>query len=796
LNPRNSYQKFICHLKAGGLLYAFFRGVKYFIFLLRKPLGRRQKIELKQPVKHMIMKGCIKVACSGSGINIYWNDVEVTGRTGLNISVDTLGLWTDSTKADWQILDRREDGFKVKVIFKELPLSQTWVMKIMEDCRIHLDIDVETEEWLSINEFRMVCPVSPCYKAWIHNFRQEDFPRPNNYWQDLCLDNIPASLIGVRFPVEGEFLPSLVLECQNSKEQVFALVQKPPSNINVHIIGFRYVTSKGKEGYCPGHYHLFSGRINLFEKDNLLDKKIENLRQNCFRTVIREKTENKKLKKKLKVLLTNFPWQKGRRWGVRAGSRWPHIKDRSENNYLPFPFFLAYAASLLRKNNIEANLIDAIAEAIPEDEFLEKLSGMDFDVLVVETSVPSLYYDMKILKKASFANIPVILCGPHPEIYKPEFLERNSFVDFVLFGEYEFTLFELTRAIFQEKKDLSFIKGLIWKDQKNKVIKNCSREPFELDSLPWPYRGDSLPMEKYWDLPGDIPHPSAQMVASRGCPFSCNFCLWPQVFFGNKVYRTRDVSDVVDEMEYLIVERGFKSVYFDDDTFNIGKSRMIKLCNEIIRRDLHKVPWAIMAKADLMDEKILDKMKEAGLYAVKYGVESASQELVDRCGKNLDLKKTERIIGYTKSLGINVHLTFSFGLPGETKATIKSTINHALKLDPHSVQFSIITPFPGTALFEELDKSGRILTKDFSRYDGHCSCVFQPDNLTPADLEEAKHYAYKLWADCQRRKRGFLGDIKGFFNYWQNHSLGEAFRKTKSYLNYLYLGRKKFIGKL
>jgi len=744
----------------------------------------------------MIMKGNIRVACSDSGINIYWNDIEITSGAGLNVSINTLGLWTDSSKADWQILDRWEDGFKVKVIFKELPLNQIWAIKVTEGCQISLKIDVEIEEWLHIDEFRMACLTAPCYKAWIQNFRQGDFPRPNNYWQDLCLDNIPASLIGVRFPIEGKFLPSLVLECQNGKEQVFAFVQRPPSNINAHVIGFRQINPKDKEGYYPGYYHLFSVKVNLFEKDNLLDKKIENLRQNCFKAIIEKKVVDKRPKRKLKVLLVNFPWQKEGKWGVRAGSRWPHIKDRSENNYLPFPFFLAYAVSLLRKNNIEANLIDAIAEATPEDKFLENLSRMDFDILVVETSAPSFYYDMEILKKASFANIPVILCGPYPEIYKPEFLERNSFIDFVLFGEYEFTLLELARAIFQGKRDLSFIEGLIWKDQKNKVIKNCSREPFELDSLPWPYRGGSLPMEKYWDLPGDIPHPSAQMVASRGCPFSCNFCLWPQVFFGGEVYRTRDVGDVVDEMEYLIVERGFKSVYFDDDTFNIGKSRMIKLCNEIIGRNLHKVPWAIMAKADLMDEEILDKMKEAGLYAVKYGVESASQELVDRCGKNLDLKKTERIIGYTKSLGINVHLTFSFGLPGETKETITSTINYALKLDPHSMQFSIITPFPGTALFEELDKSGRILTKDFSMYDGHHSCVFQPDNLTSADLEEAKQYAYKLWADYQRRKRGFLGDIKEFFNYWKKHSLSEAFKKARSYVEYLYLDRKKFIGKL
>jgi len=744
----------------------------------------------------MIEIGNIKVACSDLGIKLYWNNIEVTSGVGLNVSINTLGLWTDSSNADWVILDQRDNSLKVKVTFNELPLNQVWKIKIIDDCRISLNIEVEIEEWLHIDEFRIVCLASPSYKAWVQDFRQGDFPCASKDWQGPPMDDAPVSLVGVRFPVEGRYLPSLVLKCQDSKDQVSALVQKPPQGIDAHIVGFRRVSLKENNDYSPGSYHLFNSVIIFSEKDNLLDQEIENLRKSSFSAAIRKKANVSKVKEKPKVLLANLPWQKKEKCGVRAGSRWPHIKDRSENNYLPFPFFLAYATSLLQKNNIDADLIDFIAEATCEEAFLRKISTIDWGIFVVETSIPSLDHDMKIIEKISSMGGFIILCGPHPEIYKPEFLKDNNCIDFVLFGEYEFTLLELTEAVMQNKENFLSIDGLMWKDQNNNVIKNRPRAPFKLDLLSWPFRGKSLSMEKYWDLPGDIPHPSAQMVASRGCPFGCNFCLWPQVFFKNKVYRTRDIDDVVAEMEYLIVEQGFKSIYFDDDTFNVGKSRMISLCDKIIERDLHKTPWAIMAKADLMDEEILDKMKEAGLHAVKYGVESASQELVDRCGKSLDLKKAIRIIQYTQSLGINVHLTFSFGLAGETRETIKSTIDLALKLDPHSVQFSIITPFPGTALFKELDAQGRILTKDFSMYDGHHSCVFQPDNLSPADLEEAKQYAYKLWADYKRKKRGFLGDAKKFFYYWRENGLDGAFRKARSYLKYFYFDRKRFIGKI
>ena len=494
-------------------------------------------------------------------------------------------------------------------------------------------------------------------------------------------------------------------------------------------------------------------------------------------------------RKKLKVLLVNLPWQKEGLQGVRAGSRWPHLKDPSEGDYMPFPFFLAYATSLLRKHDIKANMIDAIAKQIPEDKFIEDLHKMNFDILVAETSVPSFYHDMELLRRISAMDVPVVLCGPHPKIYKPEFLKGNNFIDFVLFGEYEFTLLELIKAISANKKNFSSIKGLIWKNSDENIIKNLRSEPFDINLLPWPHR-DTLPMEKYWDLPGDIPQPSIQMVASRGCPFRCSFCLWPQLLFGGNIYRMRSVKNCIAEMEFWIKKNGFKSVYFDDDTFNIGKNRMLEFSNEIIKRGLNKIPWAIMAKPDLMDKEILDNMRGAGLHAIKYGIESSSQELLNNCNKSLDLKKTERIIKYTKSLDVKVHLTFCLGLPGETKYTIKKTVDYALGLDPATIQFSILTPFPGTALFADLEGRGRIITKDWSFYDGHHSCVFKPENLSPEDLEQAKHYAYRRWADCRRKKRGFWGHVKIFFNYWQKDGLVKAIGKSVSYLNYLYHNRK------
>jgi len=783
LNLKDNYQKFNKHLKANGGLYAFGRGIKYFGFLIKK---QREKFEPKY--KNVIAKGSLKIVFPGHGVNIIWNDEQITQGAGLNVGINTLGLWTDSTKADWQVLEKSIDYFRFKVKFEDLPITQIWDFRIENEQEINWNIDIEIEENLYIDEFRVICLLSHRYKTWFNGYQQDNFPRIT-MWQDMPLNDTSGRFVGVRFPTEGVFLPAFGLEFSNNNyTQPLPLIQNTSKELNAHVIGARMIDIQEKKYYLTGKYNVFSGKIILFKNDESLDTKIENLRKVHFKDVQRYLVVKKK---KSKVLLVNLPWQRNGVWGVRAGSRWPHIKDESEGNYLPFPFFLAYATALLQKHNIQSYILDAIAEKISEDDFIKKISDMDFDYFVAETSVPSFYDDLRMLERIHKKDVPIILCGPHVEIYNPQFLKDNLFIDFVLCGEYEFTLLELIKSL-QENKDLSKIKGLIYRNN-NGIIKNPPREPFDINLLPWPQR-DTLPMEKYWDLPGDISYPSAQMLASRGCPFSCNFCLWPQVMYPGNHYRTREIKDVVDEMEYLVKEKGVNSIYFDDDTFNIGKERMLGFCREIRKRGLNKTQWAIMARPDLMDEEILNEMRSAGLWAVKYGVESISEKLLKNYQKNMDFQKTDQIIKMTKKLGISVHLTFTFGIFGENKDTIQKTLDYILNLDPSSVQFSILTPFPGTKLFEELDKQGRILIKDWSKYDGHYNCVFKPDNLSPEDLGEAKRMAYRIWGEHVRNKRGWRGDIQRFKDYMHEHGLKRALYKTLDYLIFIRIKRQKYLN--
>jgi len=205
-------------------------------------------------------------------------------------------------------------------------------------------------------------------------------------------------------------------------------------------------------------------------------------------------------------------------------------------------------------------------------------------------------------------------------------------------------------------------------------------------------------------------------------------------------------------MEHLVREQGFKSVYFDDDTFNIGKERILKICSEIATRRL-KVPWAIMARADTMDEETLKSLEKAGLEALKFGVENATQEIIDRSGKALDLERVKEMVHLTKRMGIWVHLTFMFGLHGETKETMDKTIDLALSLSPDSLQFSIVTPWPGSKFFKQVERDGHLLSRNFAEYDGYNVAVIKTDTLEKEDLEAALRKANQLWDKHVRERR-------------------------------------------
>ena len=371
-----------------------------------------------------------------------------------------------------------------------------------------------------------------------------------------------------------------------------------------------------------------------------------------------------------------------------------HILARERRSYLLYSFsFFSCLCYCFPK------LIDAIAEEINEQTLFETIKSFNPKLIVIETSTPSFENDLSIIYNVfnRLTDCQIAICGPHASVFPEQILRDNTFINYVFIGEYEYTLLKLVECL-ENNLALESVLGLTYRKGTEVKINDSRPTVDNLDSLSWPERED-LPIYKYNDGFAGLPHPNVQIWASRGCPFQCNYCLWPQTIYREHKYRKRNPIDVIDEMEYLIKRFDFKAVYFDDDVFNIDRKHVLAICEEINKRRI-RIPWAAMARADLMDEELLESLVSSGLYAIKYGIESANQSILNSCKKDMDLNKTNRIIRFTKKLGIKVHLTFCLGLPGETEQTIQETVKFIQDVQPDSLQFAFATPFPGTDYFK------------------------------------------------------------------------------------------------
>ncbi len=456
-----------------------------------------------------------------------------------------------------------------------------------------------------------------------------------------------------------------------------------------------------------------------------------------------------------RVALLNAPWSEEVGPRVRAGSRWPDVpisrKPRRVPVHVPFPFFLSHTSSLLKSHGIRTLLVDAIAEGLTDAEFHARVVGFDPDIVFLETTTPSVDADLRAaaeLKRALPAAV-LVVGGPHATALPTRVMKEEPAIDAVIRGEYEEAVLELAAALGRAAWPVR-VPGVLYRDGATVSGSYVRRPPCDLTELPPPERV-CLPIYNYNDpFMGNL-QPNAQLMASRGCPYSCSFCLRPQVLYGSRRYRTFPVERVVDEMAHLAHEYGFRGLYFADDTFNVGTKRLTDLCRLIKERDLD-VSWAIVARADTIEPELWRAMKDAGLVAVKLGVESADEQILHRAGKALDLERVRETTSLLKRLGVRVHLTFTLGLPGETADSIERTVALACELAPETVQFSVAIPFPGTQLSRQLRAKKHLVPGEYREYDGARHSVVKTDELSAADLQTALVRAYRVFHGSQAER--------------------------------------------
>jgi radical SAM superfamily enzyme YgiQ (UPF0313 family) len=469
----------------------------------------------------------------------------------------------------------------------------------------------------------------------------------------------------------------------------------------------------------------------------------------------------------MRVLFTNPPWHDqvppgtAALRGVRAGSRWPHqfqYCSAGEVNghipeliggYIPFPIWLATAAALAKQHGHEAEVRDSVASGETYETFYAHVARMRPEVVVLETATPTLRHDLAVVDRIReiLGEVVVILTGMHFELEQAWFLDKYSQIDYTVYGEYEHSTIALIDVLSgKTSHPLADIGGLVWRNN-GVATKNPFGKLVPLENLPWCER-DDLPMDNYYDGVCGLQRPQLQLMATRGCPYGCTFCGWPQMLYRGPKYRVRTAEDVAAEIKANLAKRPYKSFYIDDDTVNLKKSYILELAKAIKDAGLHTIPWGTMGRADLMDEEMLAALKDAGLFSIKYGVETADQALLNEIKKNIKISEVIEGVEMTKKYGIKVHLTFTFGLPSDTPETIERTIQLACRLPVDTVQFSITTPYPGTKMYEQYKANGWLLSENWEDYLGSHKAVSRTANFTAEQLEDAVRDAYsRFWQE-------------------------------------------------
>jgi radical SAM superfamily enzyme YgiQ (UPF0313 family) len=278
----------------------------------------------------------------------------------------------------------------------------------------------------------------------------------------------------------------------------------------------------------------------------------------------------------------------------------------------------------------------------------------------------------------------------------------------------------------------------------------------DLDALPTPAR-HLFQLSRYHTL--DV---HASIIAGRGCPFNCIFCVGSKM--GGRRARYRNTKLVVDEIEQVLAY-GFKEVNFEDDLLTLNHKHVYAVCDEIIARGL-KFNWSIFSRADTVNLDLLRRMKEAGCNWMLYGVESGNQQILDTVKKKITLEKIREGVRMAKEAGIEVMASFIIGLPGETVDTLKETIEFGQSLDTFW-GFNVLSPFPGTEVRDKADEYGiEILTDDWTEYDAN-TAVTSTKGAGPEEIAEALRRYNEIL-------EGFLADIKrqGTLNTAEEARLG------------------------
>ena len=396
------------------------------------------------------------------------------------------------------------------------------------------------------------------------------------------------------------------------------------------------------------------------------------------------------------------------------------------------PLGLMYLAAYLEKNAIPVEILDANVLGYGPKRVAEEAKRSGADIVGITAATPTIGAALATMEAVRGARPDVVglIGGVHPTFMPGEVLGECQALDVVARGEGEETLLELVRALDgfsweglggrsrgsgrqrQFSALVSRIAGIAHRNPEGDGVRLTPPRPLikDLDTLPLPAR-HLVPFDRY--TVGGQKRTIGSMVTSRGCPFACAYCSSSRIL--GTVFRCRSAANVADEVAMLREKYRIAEVELVDDIFTLNRKRAIEFAGEMRKRRLD-VRWVASSRVDTVNRELLEEMRGGGLSKLYFGAESGSQRVLDLMNKRITLGKVRAAFRAAKECMVRTIGSFMLGYPGETIGEMGQTMNFATELDPDYAQFTILTPFPGTPIYDRLKAAGLLATEDWSRY--------------------------------------------------------------------------------
>jgi len=417
------------------------------------------------------------------------------------------------------------------------------------------------------------------------------------------------------------------------------------------------------------------------------------------------------------------------------GQRSPAV---TRSGTLYFPIWLSYAVGAMEQAGHTVQFIDSPAMDLEIDDTLKRIKEFAPDMIVMETSTPSILSDVRIADMLTDTGAVVFILGTHPSALPEETVKLGGKFHGAILGEYEKPLLAVVKAI-ASGLTVEGIPGTAIRSEDGTAVKVAPPVGYlaDLDSLPFvsSVYAAHLPVTRY-NNPNAL-HPQVMIMGGRGCPNRCSFCVFPQTLTGRH-YRSRSVQNVVSEMKWVQENMPeVKAIFFEDDTIAADMDRLRSLSAEILKAGV-SISWTCNMRAT-GDYETLRQCHAAGLRSVCVGFESGCDEILRSMRKGLKTDQMVKFMGSARKAGILVHGCFLFGIPGETRDTAERTLDFALSLNPDTAQFYPLMVYPGTDAYTDVQKAGLLVTsswRDWLKEDGTHACVVRTHDMTPDDLVE------------------------------------------------------------